>query len=169
MTRPAIPPVEKELKVACSPKAAFEAFTRDIAEWWPVATHALGAPDRVEKVVFECRPGGRIYELWRDGTRHEWGSIVAWDPPRSVAFTWHVGRPVEQASLVTLSFASAGQGTAVTLVHRDWELLGDGAREVRDSYDAGWGRVFGEHYAAYARATSLRQDAAAAGVTPLPP
>jgi uncharacterized protein YndB with AHSA1/START domain len=149
MTGPAIPAVEKELKVACSPEAAFNAFTQEFAAWWPSATHSLGAPDRVERVVFECRHGGSIYELWHDGSRRDWGRVVEWDPPRSVAFTWHVGRSVEEASFVTLSFAADGAGTAVRLVHRGWEALGDAAREARDSYDAGWGRVFGSHYFAY--------------------
>jgi hypothetical protein len=157
MTRPPIPPVEKSLELACSPEAAFTAFTRDISAWWPVATHSLGAPDRVERVVFECRHGGGIYELWRDGTRHEWGSVVEWDPPRSVSFTWHVGRPAGHASIVTLSFAPAeGERTTVRLLHRDWEALGEGARDVRDSYDSGWDRVLGRHFADFAarRATT---------------
>jgi uncharacterized protein YndB with AHSA1/START domain len=157
MTRPVIPPVEKEIRVACSPEAAFEAFTQEIAAWWPRATHALGAPDRVERVVFECRPGGRIYEIWYDGTQHPWGSIIGWDPPRSVSFTWHVGQPQENASTVTVSFAPAdGEGTTVKLRHRNWEALGETSRQTRDSYDSGWDRVFGEHFAAYAAGKPAR-------------
>ena len=37
-----IPPVALDTLVPCSPEAAFDYFTRDIARWWPLAEHSCG-------------------------------------------------------------------------------------------------------------------------------
>ncbi len=149
MTAPPIPPVEKQLRTDCPPETAFRAFTEEIAAWWPAATHSLGGADKVERIVFERHVGGHIYELWKDGTRQQWGSILEWDPPRSVTFTWHVGRPADQASKVTLGFSADGEGSVVRLVHNEWEKFGVTAREIRDRYESGWGQVLGRRFSEY--------------------
>lgn len=150
MSAGVIPPVEKSLRVKLPPADAFKAFVDEISEWWPASTHSLGRADKVQTVVFEQRLGGQVYERWKDGTRRVWGSVLEWNPPHLVRFSWHVGRAVDRASEVILSFTADGDGALVRLVHRNWEAFGADARQTRDGYEAGWGEVFVGHFARYA-------------------
>ena len=84
-------PIRKTVTVPVTPQCAFELFTARIGEWWPLATHSVGE-DQALGVVFGEGIGGRIVESLADGTTSVWGTITGWDPPRSVAYTWHAGR-----------------------------------------------------------------------------
>jgi uncharacterized protein YndB with AHSA1/START domain len=85
----------------------------------------------------------RIYEIADDGSEHAWGTVVSWDPPSGLSFTWHPGREVSTAQHVELSFEPAAEGTTVRLVHSGWEKLGKDAEHARPGYDIGWDLVFG--------------------------
>jgi uncharacterized protein YndB with AHSA1/START domain len=126
--------------VSWSPEAAFRRFTADFAAWWPSRTHSIGGR-RVERIVFECRAGGRIYEELRDGRRFQWGTVVTWDPPGRVGFTWHPSRDEREAQDVEVTFTPEGTGTRVELVSTGWERLGARARRAHQGYGIGWGSV----------------------------
>ena len=131
----------KTVTVPVAPDLAFAFFTRDIARWWPLATHSVGEFDAVS-VHIEPRQGGHIVETVRDGGVHVWGTVTGWEPPHRLAFTWHPGSPEEQATAVEVGFTAAGAGTVVTLVHTGWENRPDGAG-ARQGYDTGWDVVLG--------------------------
>ena len=57
------------------------------------------------------------------------------------------------AERVEVSFAPAGDGTEVTIVHRGWERLGSVAEERRERNRRGWAGVT-EHYRAACAATA---------------
>jgi uncharacterized protein YndB with AHSA1/START domain len=137
-----LPPVSKSLRLDCTAEEAFHAFTEEFSLWWPSATHSLGRSEKVRRVVFEARLDGRLYEIWRDGSEHQWGVITEWDPPRRVTFTWHVGRDPTQASEVTIRVMPAESGCLVELAHSKWESLGAEAAKIREGYESGWGEVF---------------------------
>lgn len=130
-------PLRKSVTVRWSPEAAFRRFTDEIATWWPLRTHSVGG-ESTENVIFERRVGGRIYEVMRGGRTAVWGTVLEFDPPRHVAFSWHPGREPRTAQTVEVNFAAAGEGTLVELVHTGWENLGEEAREMRERYDGGW-------------------------------
>lgn len=144
-------PIEIDLVVPCAPERAFDYFTRDIGRWWPLATHSC-AGERAAGVAFEPRVGGMLVETARDGTRHSWGTIEAWEPGHRVAFTWHPGRDPATAQRVDVEFRATPAGTRVTLVHGGWETLGEQAAQTRGHYVEGWRQVlvqrFGAHCAA---------------------
>jgi uncharacterized protein YndB with AHSA1/START domain len=102
----------------------------------------------------ECRPGGRIYEEWRDGTTRLWGTVTKWEPPHKLVFSWHVGREAREATEVELSFTNDDGGTVVELTHRNWENFGDSAKQIRDGYDSGWVEVFERRFGGYVRGRS---------------
>lgn len=141
----ALAPIEIDLVVPCDPPRAFDYFTRDIGRWWPLATHSCARDDAVA-VAFEPRVGGRLVETARDGTRHPWGTVSAWEPGRRVAFSWHPSRDPATAQWVEVSFRANPAGTRVTLVHGGWDSLGERAAATRDGYLGGWASVFGERF-----------------------
>jgi hypothetical protein len=140
VTRQTIEPVRKSIVVSWSLDAAFKRFTDDLATWWPLRTHSLGQKDATT-CVFEGREGGKIYEVWRDGRRAQWGEVLTWNPPHSVTFTWHPGEPRDAAQQVELRFTAVGKATRLDLVHTGWERLGRKARKARNGYNLGWNYV----------------------------
>lgn len=136
----AIPPIERSVVVTWDQHTAFTRFTTGFADWWPTSTHSIGG-DRVKRVVFEQRVGGRIYEEHKDGRRYQWGVVTEWDAPRRVGFTWHPSRDEKEAQSVEVSFVPDSRGTRVVLVSTGWEKLGARARRERKGYSIGWGSI----------------------------
>lgn len=141
-------PIRVAVTVPRTPDEAFELFTARIAEWWPMRTHSIGE-DRAADVVIESEPGGRMYEVLDDGSRHEWGIVELCEPPRRVLVRWRVNQQMPDYTEWEASFEEAGEGfTRVTLEHRGWERLLEHAERSRESYATGWPvvmDVYAEH------------------------
>ncbi len=73
-----------------------------------------------------------------------WGTVTRWEPPVAVAFTWHPGRPADQAGHVLVTFAAADSQTLVRLEHTGWDAFDDPAA-ARAEYDYGWPLVLGRY------------------------
>jgi len=153
--------VRKTARVRRSPEEAFALFTERIAEWWPVRTHSVGR-EGCEGVRFEAGVGGRIVESVAGGATAVWGTVLVWEPPARVRFTWHPGTPPDEATQVEVTFTGGADGTVVELVHTGWDRRPDGV-EARRSYDSGWELVLGSYAAAGARGLEAERDDAQAG------
>lgn len=140
MTSESIPPIRRSISVSWDQETAFRRFTAEFASWWPSRTHSIGG-ERLQRVVFEPRLNGRIYEEHEDGRRFQWGEIILWEPPNRVKFTWHPSRDPATAQEVELHFRSEAGGTTLELISFGWERWGKGARRARRGYNVGWGYV----------------------------
>jgi uncharacterized protein YndB with AHSA1/START domain len=136
--------IEKSVSVAASVERAFQVFTEEIHAWWPLRTHAVDT-DNSDLVVLEGREGGRLYERTPAGEEHVWGTVVVWEPPARVGYTWHPGRGDETAQEVEVTFTPEGKGTRVEVRHWGWEKLGDRLTETVASYKAGWDAVLARY------------------------
>jgi uncharacterized protein YndB with AHSA1/START domain len=134
--------VRREITVDATPEKAFNVFTERFDSWWP-RSHHIAEPEMREAVI-EPREGGRWYEVGVDGSECEWGEVLAYDPPRRLVLSWHVGADwkyhADQASEIEVSFTPSGAQTNVTLEHRHIERHGDGAAQMRDTVgsEGGW-------------------------------
>jgi uncharacterized protein YndB with AHSA1/START domain len=147
-----VPPVVKTVIVRAAPERAFALFT-DIGRWWPLARAHTG-PDPAD-CALERRVGGRIYERSADGRETAWGTVLAYEPPHRLAFSWIVGDlSPEQAQSVEIRFTPEADGTRVELAHSGWEKLGDAAAARRERYDRGWVLVFEQSFADYANSAA---------------
>ncbi len=139
----ALEPVRHDLRVRADAAWAFEAFTRHMGRWWPLADHSVSAADAVDCEV-EPRAGGRVVERQRDGTTHVWGTVWRWDPPWGFTVTWHPGRDAQPCTLLTVRFEDLrDEGpslTRVSLRHEAWEAFEDGAAR-RTEYAREWPHV----------------------------
>ena len=136
------PPIRQSTLVRSDQEHTFEVFVRDIGAWWPTRPFSLGQ-DRVTAVTFERELGGRVYETWSDGTRVDWGEVIAWQPPERFAMTWTVLPAVTE---VELQFTALGPAlTRVALEHRGWDRLTADqfatATSVPGGYSAGWKHI----------------------------
>jgi uncharacterized protein YndB with AHSA1/START domain len=143
-----IDPIEKIIRVPCTPDTAFAIFTRDITKWWPLGVNSVSAMDGkpARAVKLELKEGDSLTEIAHDGTVHHWGSVKVFQPGEHLQLAWHIGTPEENATLVDVHFSPAGSGTEVKLTHTHWERMGDGAADARESYNKGWVGVFEEAY-----------------------
>jgi uncharacterized protein YndB with AHSA1/START domain len=134
--------VRSEITVDAPPERAFEVFTGSFDAWWPRA-HKIGQGDMLEAIL-EPRTGGRWYERDADGGECEWGTVLAYEPPRRLVLTWQIGGDwryhADQASEVEVTFTPHGEKTLVQLEHRHIERHGDTAEQVRAavSREGGW-------------------------------
>lgn len=116
-------PLVIEFEVAVPAEHAFGIWTERCATWWPDDHTISRAPT---SVVFEPRPGGRIFERGPDGAEHEWGTVVAWEPPARVAYRWHLFFDPSEATDVEVTFRRVGDDrTLVRLEQSGWERLGE--------------------------------------------
>jgi uncharacterized protein YndB with AHSA1/START domain len=147
-----VPPVVKAVTVRAAPTRAFALFANELARWWPLAQFHTG-PDPVDCTI-EPRVGGRVFEKSADGRETAWGTVLAYDPPHRLAFSWIVGLTAEQEQLVEIRFTAEDRGTRVELTHSGWEKLGDAAASLRDRYDRGWGTLIERHFVDYANSVA---------------
>ena len=136
-------PIEQAITVRSGVEHTFDVFVRQIGRWWPTRTHSQGL-ERVQRVVFEEQVGGRIYEIWDDGTEATWGTVLAFDRPRRFRMTWD---NLPAGTEVEVTFRSLGPAlTRVELEHSGWErlTLDQVATATRHaSYDTGWAMILG--------------------------
>ena len=137
--------VFKSVRVKAPIQRAWSVFVEQMETWWP-ATHHIGKTP-FEAIFVEPRVGGRWYERNAEGQQCDWGTVLAWEPPHRVTFSWHVGpghdQPdwvcdpdISKASEVEIRFTDEGQGTTlVELTHSKLERHGEGAAQLRDVFD----------------------------------
>jgi hypothetical protein len=128
-------PITLSFEVACDPQHAFELWATRTSLWWPHSHSRSGDPDLT--VTFEPRAGGRIFESTSDGKEYDWGEVVVWDPPRRLAYLWHIYGERSQATNVTIDFEPKAGGTLVSIVHHGWDRIPSGA-ELRQRNVGGW-------------------------------
>jgi hypothetical protein len=132
-------PLKITFDVACSVEHAFEVWTTRIGTWWP-ADHTVSG--RAEHIVLQGSVGGRIYERTSDGVEHDWGEVTHWEPPKQLAYLWHLGAERSSPTEVEIQFLPQGEaGTRIEIEHRGWERLGRTGDERRDRNRAGWAAV----------------------------
>ena len=144
------PPVHQATTVRSDLTHTFETFVRTMGAWWPVVPFSNGR-ERVRDIVVEQRTGGRVHELWDDGTEVDWGELLIWEPPHRFVMTWNHAEAT--STEVELTFRALGPSlTRVAVEHRGWERLTP-EQLRRDcalpggystgSYSIGWERILG--------------------------
>ena len=136
--------VRHQVVVDLPQEQAFWAFT-DLDRIKPREHNMLAVP--IEQTVLEQHVGGDIYDRGVDGTICRWGRVLAFDPPRTIAFSWDIGpdwqvaTDLARTSEVEVTFAAENDHrTRVTLVHRHLDRHGAGWESMREGVDVedGW-------------------------------
>ena len=130
-------PLQLSFEVACSAEHAFHIWAVRTSLWWP-ADHTASGEDDLE-VVIEPRVGGRIFERGAGGAEQDWGEVLVWEPPRRLAYLWHLRADRADATEVEIQFVPRGDATTeVRIDHRGWERLGAGGAAWRERNRHGW-------------------------------
>lgn len=138
--------VRRSIVVAAPIERAFQVFTEGFDAIKP-REHNLLAPVEIAETVFERRVGGNLYDRGVDGSECRWGTVLAFEPPHRVVFSWNISpqwqieTDLARTSEVEVRFtAEAPDRTRVELEHRNLDRHGDGWQSVREGVagDQGW-------------------------------
>ena len=129
-------PLTLSFTVNCSPAHAFAVWTTKASAWWP-ANHSISG-ERGVAVNFEPRAGGRVFERTPAGVEHDWGEVIAWEPPDRLVYSWHMTTGVENPTEVEITFTPDADATTVAINHRGWERFGAEAEKRRVRNRRGW-------------------------------
>ena len=137
--------VHNEVVVNAPVERAFAVFTEQMDRIKPREHNMLGVD--IAETVFEQRAGGRIYDRGTDGSECEWATVLAYEPPDRVVFSWDISprwqleTDPDRTSEVEVRFVAETPGrTRVELEHRELERHGAGWEAVGDGVagDDGW-------------------------------
>jgi uncharacterized protein YndB with AHSA1/START domain len=135
--------VTRSVTVNAPAERAFSVFTEQFAAWWPTS-HQIN-PNGYEASFIEPRVGGRWYERAADGSECDWGTVLAWEPPRRILMTWQLDGhweydpDPEHATEVEVRFTPDGAGTRVDVVHSKLDRIGHSAELIEGvGQDGGW-------------------------------
>lgn len=146
-TQSAVTAVRSSIAVQAPQERAFELFTAGIGSWWPSDHHILDA--QLQEMVFEPRVGGHIIDRGVDGSECRWATVLAYEPPARVVFSWNISpqwqieTELGRTSEVEVRFIPQGpERTKVELEHRHLDRHGDGWEPMRDAVGSpgGWDR-----------------------------
>jgi uncharacterized protein YndB with AHSA1/START domain len=138
--------VHNEVVVNAPVERAFAVFTEQMDRIKPREHNMLGVD--IAETVFEQRVGGRIYDRGTDGSECEWATVLAYEPPDRVVFSWNISPywqvepdPNKRSEVEVRFMAEDDQRTRVELEHRHLDRHGDGWEAARDGVAApeGWG------------------------------
>ena len=112
------------LRVKATPQRAFEAFTREIGQWWRHNPLFTFTPRDPGVMAFEPGAGGRLTTTLANGKVFEIGRIRAWEPPRRLVFGWRQATFAPgQDTEVEVRFEAVGDETRVSVEHRGWDSV----------------------------------------------
>jgi uncharacterized protein YndB with AHSA1/START domain len=124
---------------------AFRLYTEGMGTWWPKEHHILEG--EIDRMVFEPRAGGRVYDVGTDGSECCWARVLHFEPPSRFVMSWDINldwkleTDLERTSEVEVRFiAEADDRTRVELEHRNLERHGEGWEKMRDAVGSpnGW-------------------------------
>lgn len=137
--------VRRSITVEAPVERAFRFFTEDIGVWWDSEKHILAEP--LDSMVFEPQVGGHIIDRGINGAESRWATVLVYEPPTHVAFSWNIGLdwqiesdPAKRSEIhVTFSPQDGGR-TLVELEHRHLDRHGQGWESMRDAVGSpnGW-------------------------------
>lgn len=142
--------ISHHLTVDAPPDRAFDAFTRHLGDWWPLAyTFSMAG---FASASVEDRVGGEWFERDATGKRLRWGTVRAFDPPARLVLSFAIGAdrgplPETQASEVEVRFEAEGpDSTRVTIEHREFDRHGKDAEALRSGMNSpgGWPLILAE-------------------------
>lgn len=137
--------IQRTYSVQVSVERAFDAFTDELATWWP--PEYTWSKDTLDTIAIEPKEGGRCFERGPHGFECDWGRVLTWDPPDRLVFTWQISPTrvpepnPDKASEVEVQFeAEDAETTRVTFEHRGFANHGDGSVEYREAMASphGW-------------------------------
>ena len=133
--------IRKTIEVRAPIARAFDIFANRMGQWWH-KEHSIARETTQADVVIEPKAGGRWYEVGADGSEHDWGRVLAYEPPNRLLLAWQLTRDFQYdpnfETTVEVRFEERDGLTLVEFEHRDLERMGADAVQLFEGMDGGW-------------------------------
>lgn len=83
--------IRNEIRLRAPAERVWRAFTSEQHEWFP---YSYGG-DRLQRIVFEERVGGLVYEDWGEGFGHLYGHVAHYDPPKALCLRSYLSPAID--------------------------------------------------------------------------
>lgn len=137
--------IDLEFPIAAPRERVWQALVAEMGQWWRQDFY-MGSP--VQPMVFEARPGGRLYEDWGNGGGLLWYTVLALEPPGALDMVGHLtpafGGPA--SSMLRLCLKDTG---ATTLLQLSDSVFGRVSEDSAARLREGWQLLFGEGLTPY--------------------
>lgn len=137
--------IDLEFPIAAPRERVWQALVAETGQWWRQDFY-MGSP--VQPMVFEARPGGRLYEDWGQGGGLLWYTVLALEPPAALDMVGHLtpafGGPA--SSMLRLCLKDTG---AMTLLQLSDSVFGRVSEDSAARLREGWQLLFGEGFKPY--------------------
>lgn len=137
-------PVIRSISLRTTVEEAFETWWKKIHLWWPVKRISV-SQQATSQVIMEGKVGGRLFERTENGTEHDWGRIIRWEPPTRLVYQWFLDADPNRATEVEVRFIEQEDGTTTVRVdHGKWENAAEDLAEMQRSCVAapeGWSGI----------------------------
>ncbi len=131
--------IQKSIEVSLGVEDAFRVWTEKMDLWWPKHGHTRSGTTATT-LVMERWAGGRLFERTDQGQEFEWGTVVVWEPPERLVYTWFLGADETRPTEIEVRFAAEGLETTRILVEQrmlrlepsHWDRRAPGFRRAWD-------------------------------------
>ena len=129
--------ITKSVTVHCNLATAFRIWTEQIDLWWP-KSHSISGNANTE-VIFETKVYGRFFERLPDGTEHDFGRVLVYEPPYRLIYHWYIGSSQQEPTRVEIRFSETNHNqTRIDIEHRGPEYIGDLWPTRAARFNIGW-------------------------------
>jgi uncharacterized protein YndB with AHSA1/START domain len=114
--------------VAVDPADAFTIFTQETNLWWRRAPRFR----RLSNGSLRFENQERLVEIAEDGSRHDIGRILSWEPGKRLTFEWRAKEfGADELTQVDIRFEAAPGGTRLVIEHSGFAKLSQGHKARR--------------------------------------
>ncbi|CAM2070448.1 hypothetical protein SCOR_34055 [Sulfidibacter corallicola] len=132
----------------------WHAFTQKMSDWMPKDFYILSTS---QKMVFQTRVGGQVYETGDRGESFTWFQVAALVPQKHVSLVGHLfpswGGP--GVSFITIDLTEAGSGCKFQL---DDQVLGHIVQGTEVIWKIGWEELLSKHFSNYLKNDQSQGD-----------
>ncbi len=126
--------IELEIPIEASRERVWDALTNEVNDWWLPDFRVSGKPERV---VFEPRVGGGLYEDAGNGAGLLWFTVVSLKPQESMHLVGQICPPFGGPATAMLYLVLEERGSE-TLLKITNALVGHVSDDAVDSIESGW-------------------------------
>ncbi|MAV35962.1 MAG: hypothetical protein CMJ59_10920 [Planctomycetaceae bacterium] len=131
--------IDIEISVDKPRDAVWKSIVEETASWWPADFWATKTHRRM---VFEPKPGGRLYEEAEGGGGLLWYTVIAIEPPESLHLAGYIAPPFGGPATSLLRIALTAPSGSTTLLKISDSVFGCVDGHTKQSVAEGWSALF---------------------------
>ena len=131
--------IDLEIPVDAPRDTVWNSLVDETTSWWPADFQTTA---RYRRMVFEPRPGGRLYEEATGGGGLLWYTVIAIECPGLIHLAGHIAPPFGGPATSLLRITLEATSDFATLLKISDSVFGCVDRTTKQSITDGWSALF---------------------------